>query len=108
MPWVYLGIAGILEIAFAVSLKNSEGFTRPIWVVAFMLSAAASLFLLSQALKFLPIGIAYAVWTGIGASGTAIVGMWFFGESRDVLKLVSLATVLIGLAGLQLSSTSQH
>jgi quaternary ammonium compound-resistance protein SugE len=108
MPWVYLGFAGLLEIAFAVSLKNSEGFTRPIWVVAFMLSAAASLFLLSQALKFLPIGVAYAVWTGIGASGTAIVGMWFFGESRDVLKLVSLATVLIGLAGLQLSSASQH
>jgi quaternary ammonium compound-resistance protein SugE len=108
MPWVYLGLAGIFEIAFAVSLKNSEGFTRPIWVIAFMLSAATSLFLLSQALKFLPIGVAYAVWTGIGASGTAIVGMWLFGESRDTLKLVSLITVLIGIAGLQLSSASQH
>lgn len=108
MPWVYLAFAGMLEVVFAVSLRNSEGFTRPLWVVAFLLSAAASLFLLSQALKYLPIGVAYAVWTGIGASGTAIVGMWFFGESRDVLKLVSLGVVLVGLAGLQITSSSHH
>lgn len=108
MAWVYLAFAGMLEVVFAVSLRNSEGFTRPLWVVAFMISAAASLFLLSQALKFLPIGVAYAVWTGIGAAGTAVIGMWFFGESRDVLKLLSLGTVLVGLAGLQLTSGSQH
>ena len=108
MAWLYVAIAGLLEIVFAVSLKNSEGFTKPLWVVSFLVSASGSLFLLSQALKFLPVGVAYAVWTGIGAAGTAIVGMWFFGESRDVMKLVSLGVVLIGLAGLQLTSGSQH
>lgn len=108
MPWVLLGLAGLLEVVFAVSLKNSEGFTRPAWVVLFVFSAAGSLFLLSQALKYLPIGVAYAIWTGIGASGTAIIGMWFFGESRDVLKLMSLGLVLVGLAGLQLTSATQH
>lgn len=108
MPWVILAVAGLLEVVFAVSLRNSDGFTKPLWVVLFAVSAVGSLFLLSQALKYLPIGVAYAVWTGIGASGTAIIGMWFFGESRDALKLVSLAVVLIGLAGLQISSAGQH
>lgn len=108
MPWILLAIAGLLEVVFAVSLKNSEGFTRPAWVVLFAVSAAGSLFLLSQALKHLPIGVAYAIWTGIGASGTAIIGMWFFGESRDVLKLMSLGLVLAGLVGLQLTSATQH
>lgn len=108
MPWLILTIAGLLEVVFAVSLRNSEGFTKLPWVILFAISAAGSLFLLSQALKYLPVGVAYAIWTGIGASGTAIVGMWFFGESRDVLKLASLVVVLIGLAGLQISSASQH
>lgn len=108
MPWVYLGLAGLFEIAFAVSLRNSQGFTKPVWVVTFALCAAASLFLLSQALRFIPIGAAYAIWTGIGAAGTAVVGMWFFGESREVLKIMSLVVVLVGLAGLQLTSATPH
>ncbi len=105
MAWVYVLIAGLLEIVFALSLKNSEGFTRPGWVVLFTVTAVGSLFLLSQALKSLPIGVTYAVWTGIGAAGTAIVGMIWLGESREVLKIVSLIVVLIGLAGLQLTSS---
>lgn len=66
MAWVYVLIAGLLEIVFALSLKNSEGFTRPLWMALFLVAAAGSLFLLSQALKTLPVGVAYAVWTGIG------------------------------------------
>lgn len=108
MPWVFLGLAGLLEIVFAVSLKNSEGFTRPAWIALFAVAAVGSFLLLSQALKDLPIGVAYAIWTGIGAAGTAIIGMWFFGESRDVLKLMSLGLVLAGVIGLQLSSAAQH
>lgn len=106
MAWVFVLIAGILEVVFAISLKNSEGFTRLPWVGLFLVSASASLFLLSQALKVLPVGVTYAVWTGIGAAGTAIVGMIWLGESREVLKIVSLVIVIIGLAGLQLTSTS--
>jgi quaternary ammonium compound-resistance protein SugE len=108
MPWLYLFLAGLLEIVFAVSLRNSAGFTRPLWILPFLLSAGGSLFLLSQALRFLPLGVSYAIWTGIGAAGTAIVGMWFFGESREFLKILSLIVVLVGLAGLQLTSASQH
>ena len=106
MAWVYVLIAGLLEVVFALSLKNSEGFTRPFWVAAFLIAASGSLFLLSQALKTLPVGVAYAVWTGIGAVGTAIAGMIWFGESREILKFVSLLIVLVGLAGLQLTSST--
>ena len=105
MAWVYVLLAGLLEIVFAVSLKNSDGFTRPGWVVLFVGAASGSFFLLSLSLKYLPVGIAYAVWTGIGAAGTAIIGMIWLGESRELLKIASLIVVLIGLAGLQLTSS---
>jgi quaternary ammonium compound-resistance protein SugE len=108
MAWLFVFVAGLLEIVFAVSLKNSEGFTRPGWVALFLLSAAASLFLLSQALKVLPVGVTYATWTGIGAAGTAVVGMLVLGESKDLLKIVSLLVVIAGIAGLQLSTSTQH
>ena len=108
MPWVLLILAGLLEVVFAVSLKNSDGFTRPFWIVLFIVAAAASFFLLSQALRSLPVGVAYAIWTGIGAIGTAVVGMLWLGESRDTLKLISLLVVVLGLAGLQLTSASAH
>jgi quaternary ammonium compound-resistance protein SugE len=106
MAWVYVLVAGLLEVVFALSLKNSEGFTRPFWVVTFLIAASGSLFLLSQALKILPVGPAYAVWTGIGAVGTAVAGMIWFGESREILKIVSLLIILVGLTGLQLTSTT--
>ena len=104
MAWVYVFIAGVLEVVFALSLKNSEGLTRPFWVALFLVSMSGSLFLLSQALKTLPVGITYAVWTGIGAAGTAIAGMIWLGESRDLLKIVSLLILVVGIVGLQLSS----
>lgn len=105
MAWVVLFIAGLLETAWAVLLGRSEGFTRPVPTVGFVVSLALSMFLLAQALRTLPVGTAYAVWTGIGAAGTAIVGMVWLGESRDVLKLVSLGLLVAGIVGLRVTSS---
>jgi quaternary ammonium compound-resistance protein SugE len=104
MPWVILFIAGLLEMVWALLLKQSEGFTKPAPTIGFLVALLASMFLLSQALKSLPVGTAYAVWTGIGAAGTAIVGIVFLGESRDLLKLLSLLLLVGGIIGLRLSS----
>jgi quaternary ammonium compound-resistance protein SugE len=105
MAWVVLFIAGLLEVVWALLLKQSEGFTRPGASIGFLVSLALSMYLLTIALKTLPVGTAYAVWTGIGAAGTAIVGMIWLGESRDVLKLVSLVLLLCGIAGLRLTGS---
>lgn len=106
MPWVILFVAGLLEVVWALLLKQSEGFTKPAPTIGFLVALALSMFLLSQAIKSLPVGTAYAVWTGIGAAGTAIAGMIWLGESRDVLKLVSLVMLIAGIIGLRLTSTS--
>ncbi|HEY0738426.1 MAG TPA: multidrug efflux SMR transporter [Herpetosiphonaceae bacterium] len=105
MAWGILFVAGLLEMAWAVLLKQSEGFTRPIPTIGFVVSLFLSMFLLAQALKTLPVGTAYAVWTGIGAAGTAIVGMLWLGESRDILKLVSLVMLVAGIIGLRVTSS---
>lgn len=105
MAWVILFFAGLLEVAWALLLKQSEGFTRPVATAGFAVSLLLSMFLLAQALKTLPVGTAYAVWTGIGAAGTAIIGMIWLGESRDVLKLVSLVMLVAGIIGLRVSSS---
>jgi quaternary ammonium compound-resistance protein SugE len=105
MAWVILFLAGLLEMVWALLLKQSEGFTRPAPTIGFVISLFLSMFLLAQALKTLPVGSAYAVWTGIGAAGTAIVGMLWLGESRDVLKLVSLVLLIAGIIGLRVTST---
>ena len=106
MAWLFLVLAGCLEVVFALSLKASNGFTRLWPSVSFTVAGAASFLLLSQALKTLPVGVAYGVWTGIGAAGTAIVGMLIFGESRDILKFVSLGLLIAGIIGLRL--TGEH
>jgi quaternary ammonium compound-resistance protein SugE len=106
MAWVLVFVAGLLEMAWALLLKQSAGFTRPIPTIGFFISLMLSMFLLAQALRTLPIGNAYAVWTGIGAAGTAIVGMLLLGESRDVLKLISLVLLIAGIVGLRLTSTN--
>ncbi len=103
MAWVILFVAGLLEVAWALLLKHSEGFTRPPQTIGFIVALLLSMFLLSQALKTLPVGTAYAVWTGIGAAGTAIIGMIWLGEPRDVLKLVSLVMLVGGIIGLRFS-----
>ncbi|MDP9371628.1 MAG: multidrug efflux SMR transporter [Chloroflexota bacterium] len=103
MAWIYLIIAGLLEIAFALGLKYSQGFTRLWPTVAFLAGGGASFYLLSQALRQLPVGTAYAVWTGIGAAGTALVGMILLGESREVLKILSVVAIIAGVVGLRLT-----
>jgi quaternary ammonium compound-resistance protein SugE len=105
MAWVTLFVAGLLEMVWALLLKQSDGFTRPGPTIGFIVSLALSMFLLAQAVRTLPVGTAYAVWTGIGAAGTAIVGMLWLGESRDVLKLVSLVMLIAGIIGLRITSS---
>ena len=105
MAWVILVIAGLLEVAWALLLKQSDGLTKTGPAIGFLVSLFLSMFLLSQALKTLPVGTAYAVWTGIGAAGTAIVGMLWLGESRDILKLVSLVMLIGGILGMRLTSS---
>jgi len=102
MSWVYLLIAGLMEIIWALGMKSSEGFTR-LWPSVFTLAAiGVSLFLLSLALRGIPIGTAYAVWAGIGTVGTAMAGILFFGESTEILRLLSIALVAVGIVGLKL------
>jgi quaternary ammonium compound-resistance protein SugE len=103
MPWLILVIAGLFEVAWAVGLKMSDGFTKPLISVATLVSMGISVVLLSLALKTIPAGTGYAVWTGIGAAGTAIVGMLLLGESRDALKIFSLCLIVAGIAGLKLA-----
>lgn len=108
MAWLLVVVAGLLETGFALSLKASAGFSRLVPSVLFGLFAVGSFALLSTALRTLPVGPAYAVWTGIGAAGTAAAGMLFLGEAVQALKLVSIVLVVAGVVGLQLSSGAAH
>ena len=102
MSWVILFFAGVLEVAWAVGLKQSAGFTR-LWPSVFtVLTMAASVGLLGLALRQLPLGTAYAVWTGIGTVGTALVGMVMLGEPAGALRLLSIALIVAGIVGLKL------
>ena len=100
MAWIYLIIAGLLEIAWAIGLKHTDGFSRLWPSVLTILTMVASFALLAQSLRTIPVGTGYAVWTGIGAAGTAIIGMIWLGESRDVLRLVCLVLIVSGVIGL--------
>jgi quaternary ammonium compound-resistance protein SugE len=106
MAWALVILAGLFETGFALSLKASAGFSRLVPSILFVVFAAASFMLLSTSLRSLPVGSAYAVWTGIGAAGTAIAGMVFLGESTEVLKVVSVVLIVAGVVGLQLTSTA--
>lgn len=103
--WLLVVVAGLLETGFAVSLKASEGFSKWLPTVSFAICAVASFALLSTALRDLPVGPAYAVWTGIGAAGTATIGLLFLGEPRDALRLGSIALIIAGVVGLQLAGS---
>jgi quaternary ammonium compound-resistance protein SugE len=102
MAWIYLTIAGIAEIGWAIGLKYTEGFTRLIPTALTAASMLLSIILLGLALKHLPLGTAYAIWTGIGTVGTAILGMMLFGEPATVLRLVCIALIVSGIIGLKL------
>src|SRR5690554_365508 len=101
MNWVILIIAGFFEIAWAIGLKYTDGFTKFWPTVATMVALVTSFVLLGVAMKSLPVGTAYAVWVGIGAVGTAVLGIILFNESTDALKLVSLVLICAGIVGLK-------
>jgi quaternary ammonium compound-resistance protein SugE len=101
MAWFLLIIAGLLETGFAVMLKLSHGFTRILPTVLFCIFALASFGLLNLALRDLSVGTAYAVWTGIGAAGTAIVGILALGEPADALRIAAISLIVVGAIGLQ-------
>jgi quaternary ammonium compound-resistance protein SugE len=103
LAWLLLLTAGLVEIVFAISLKYNEGFTRLIPSAITLVSGGVSLFLLMTAIKFLPVGTAYAVWTGMGAVGVAILGIVLFKESVDVCRLASIGLVIAGIIGLKLT-----
>ena len=102
MAWTLLGIAGILEIAFAFCMKASEGFTRLIPGLLTVATGLSSVFLLSLSLRTLPVGTGYAVWTGIGAAGTAILGIMVLGDSAAPMRVLCIALILSGVIGLKL------
>ena len=101
MAWVWLTAAGLLEVVWAVGLKYTEGFTKPWPSVLTLAAMAASIYCLAVAVRTIPIGTGYAVWTGIGAVGVAILGMALFGESRDLLRLASIVLIIAGIIGLK-------
>lgn len=103
LAWALLVIAGLFEVAWAIGLKYTEGFTRPVATALTVAAMVISMGLLGVAAKQLPIGTAYAVWTGIGVFGTAVLGMYLFGESTGAIRLVSLALILTGIVGLKLT-----
>ena len=104
MTWLILIIAGLLEVVWAITLKQTEGFTRLVPSLITIATMAASFYLLSIAMRTLPLGTAYAVWVGIGAIGTALAGILLFEEAVTPLKLVSLVLVVAGIVGLRETS----
>lgn len=105
MNWFILLVAGLFEVVWAVGLKYTEGFTRPLPSLITLVAMGLSFYLLSMALRQLPLGTAYAVWVGVGAVGTAAVGILWLGESVTPLKLISLGLVVAGIIGLKLAAT---
>jgi len=102
MAWAVLFAAGLLEVGWAIGLKYTEGFTRLTPSVLTLAAMAGSIILLGLALKTLPIGMAYAVWTGIGAVGTALLGIWLLGEPATALRLACIGLIVAGITGLKL------
>ncbi len=101
MPWILLFVAGLLEIGWAIGLKYSDGFSKPLPTLATLLALVASMSLLALALRSIPVGTGYAVWTGIGAVGTAIAGMILFEESREAGRLFCIVLIVAGILGLK-------
>ncbi|GMV94603.1 MAG: putative multidrug resistance protein [Candidatus Hydrogenedentota bacterium] len=106
MAWIYLLIAAAFEVTWAVALKYSEGFTRGWPTLVSWVTMVLSFVFLAQAVKTLPVGTAYAVWTGIGVVGTTLFGMWFFEESRAVWRIACIVLIVAGVVGLKLHTTS--
>ncbi|MEZ5990582.1 MAG: multidrug efflux SMR transporter [Planctomycetota bacterium] len=106
MAWIWLLVAGMFEVGFTTCLKLSEGFSRPWWTVGFVATSAVSFVTLTIAIKTIPLGTAYAIWTGIGAFGTAMVGILAFGETTTALRLLFLGLLIASIVGLKLVSVA--
>lgn len=104
MAWVYLFVAGILETVWVVAMKYAEGFTKPLPSAIVVVGMALSVWLLGVAVKTLPLGTGYAVWTGIGAVGAVVYGIMFFGEPAAFARLAFVALIIVGLVGLKMVS----
>ncbi|MBK5000570.1 quaternary ammonium compound efflux SMR transporter SugE [Pseudomonas sp. S31] len=105
MSWIILFFAGLFEVGWAVGLKYTDGFSKPLPTALTVAAMAISLGLLGLAMKELPLGTAYAIWTGVGAVGTVIAGIILFGESMALVRLVSVALIVAGLVGLKVSAS---
>lgn len=101
--WVFLLLAGFFEICFTIALKFSQGFTKLVPSIITVIFIVLSFFSVSQAMKAIPIGTAYAVWAGIGAAGTVVCGILFFGDSYHIIRLLSIFLIIIGIIGLKLA-----
>lgn len=101
IAWTLLVLAGLLDVAWAISMKLAEGYARPGWTIVSVALLASFVFLLGRVLEVLPVGTAYAVWTGIGAAGTVIAGTWLFGEEIGALKLCGIFLVVAGIVALK-------
>lgn len=101
MAWYVLFVAGLFEVGWAIGLKYTHGFSRPIPTILTLVSMGISVYLLSLAMKTLPVGTAYAVWTGIGAIGTVVLGIFLFGESASISRMACIALILAGILGLK-------
>jgi quaternary ammonium compound-resistance protein SugE len=104
MAWAYLVLAGLFEVGWAIGLKYTEGFTRILPSVLTLASMAVSVLLLGLALKTLPVGTGYAVWTGIGTVGTALLGIYLLGEPANAARLACIGLIVVGILGLKLAS----
>jgi quaternary ammonium compound-resistance protein SugE len=102
MAWIYLFLGGLLEIGWAIGLKYTEGFTRPLPTIGTLICMVGSVLLLGLALKAIPVGTAYAVWAGIGAAGTALLGIMLFGDPATALRLMCIGLIVAGIVGLKL------
>jgi quaternary ammonium compound-resistance protein SugE len=101
--WLFVVVAGVAEVVWAVAMKQSNGFSRLAPTLVMVAGLAVSFACLAAALKVLPVGTGYAVWTGIGAAGTALAGMWLLGEPREAPRLVCIALIVVGIIGLRLT-----
>lgn len=103
LAWILLVISGMLDVAWAVSMKYAQGYTRLGWSLVSLALLAAFIYLLGRCLEVLPVGTAYAVWTGIGAVGTTIIGILLFSEPVNAMRIGSIALVVLGIAGLKMA-----
>lgn len=106
MPWIHLALAAVFEIAFASSMKASDGFRRPLWTAITVVAVIGGMWFLGLALRALPVSAAYPIWVGVGAIGTVAIGVFAFGESVTPAKALSVVLIVIGVVGLKLSTAS--